>query len=133
MWERGRVELEHLGIGPHQWLAGWFNRISRGDAVAFDDHAILGCDWEGQDVICTAFQASTSFESREVGRKVTREMRRAIPALMQARKARISNTYSLCVHPEAEKWFRLLGLEEDTQYQGPRCGPFLLRRFWRRA
>lgn len=136
MWQRGVQELDALGIGPHQWLTGWHDRIYRGDAVAFDAGecvAILGCDWEGKDVICTAFQASRGFEDPAIGWRVTKEMRRAIPALLMARKARISNTYSLCIHPEAERWFRLLGLREDTTFQGPLCGSFHLRKFWRRV
>lgn len=130
MWERGIVELTALGVTPEDWLDSWAAKIARGDAVCFDRHAILGCDREG-DAINTSFQASKSFEG-PAGRAVTREMRRAIPGLMRDRGVTESRTYSLCVNPEAERWFRLLGLEEDTQYQGPRCGPFLLRRFIRR-
>lgn len=133
MWERGKTELTHLGISPDDWLHNWNVRILRSDAVAFGSHAILGCDWQMASDVCeTAFQASTSFEQPGVGRAITKEIRRAIPQLMRERGASVSHTYSLCVSPEAEKWFRLLGLTEDTKYQGPRCGPFLLRRFVRR-
>ena len=131
MWDRGRVELEYLGIGPVDWLEGWKCRINRGDAVAFGQHAILGCDWESVDACCTSFQASRSFESPGVGLAITKEIRRAIPRLMSERGAKVVNTYSLCVVPEAEKWFRLLGLQEDRDFPGPRCGPFHLRRFFR--
>ena len=132
MWDRGRVELEHLGINAVDWLYGWQQRLERGDAVAFGPakpHAILGCDWEGPGIVNTSFQASKSFE--EAGREVTKEIRRAIPMLMQGRGIKLVNVYSLCVVPEAEKWFRLLGLTEDTQYRGRECGPFRLRRFFR--
>ena len=50
---------------------------------------------------------------------------------MQKCGAEMFNTYSLCISPEAAKWFRLLGLTEDTKYRGPQCGPFRLRRFVR--
>jgi hypothetical protein len=40
------------------------------------------------------------------------------------------NTYSLCIDPEAPKWFRLLGMTEDKEFQGFRP---TLRRFFRRA
>lgn len=132
MWERGKEELGWLGITESQWLEGWKSRISRGDAVAFDDHAILGCDWEGDDVINTSFQASKSFELPGVGRRVTKEMRRAIPDLMRERGIRLACVYSLCVVPEAAMWFRLLGFEEDMDYRGVKRGPYIARRFLRR-
>jgi hypothetical protein len=132
MWARGRTELQELGVNPIDWLQAWHKRISRGDAVSFGPHAILGCDWETPDSINTSFQASESFELPGVGRQVTKEMRRAIPALMRARKIRLSVTYSLCIDPQSEKWFRLLGLEEDTTYRGIQRGPYLTRRFLRR-
>jgi len=131
MWERGRTELTYLGIPPEEWLSQWKTRIKGSNAVAFGSHAILGCDWVNTGVCDTSFQASTSFESPKVGLAVTKAMRRAIPELMRERDVVESNTYSLCVVPEAEKWFRLLGLTEDTNFKGPRCGPFLLRRFFR--
>jgi hypothetical protein len=132
MWARGRTELQELGVNPIDWLQAWHKRISRGDAVSFGPHAILGCDWETPDSINTSFQASESFELPGVGRQVTKEMRRAIPALMRARKIRLSVTYSLCIDPQSEKWFRLLGLEEDPTYRGIQRGPYLTRRFLRR-
>lgn len=133
MWERGRVELGALGIGSREWVASWLWRMSRGDAVAFDSHAILGCDWEGIDVVNTSFQASTSFEQPGVGLAVTKEIRREIPRLMKDRGIRVFNTYSLCVDPSAPKWFRLLGLEEDMTFKGAKHGPYTARRFFRRA
>lgn len=132
MWARGREELSWL-VSPDQWLAGWLNRVRRGDAVAFDEHAILGCDWESEDVVNTSFQASTSFELPGVGKRVTKEMRQEIPRLMESRGIRLFNTYSLCVDPSAEKWFRLLGMQEDRDYVGIKRGPYLTRRFFRRA
>ena len=131
MWERGAIELTYLRISPEDWLDGWKCRINRGDAVAIDSHAILGWDWEDESTCATAFQASRSFEEPGIGRSVTRELRLAIPSLAKASGAKLVNTYSLCGVPEAEKWFRLLGLLEDTNYKGPRCGPFQLRRFFR--
>ena len=132
MWDRGREELTYLGISPRAWLDGWKQRIARGDAVAFGEHAIFGWNWEGPGVCNTSFQASRSFELPGVGKQVTRAMRRELPALAERAGAKRIHVYSLCVDPEAAKWFRLLGLEEDTKYQGPQCGPFLLRRFVRR-
>ena len=138
MWERGRVELTHLGVSPEDWLHGWKRRILLGTAVAFGPekpHAILGWDEEyhSPNVFNTSFQASTSFENKETGWRVTKELRKAIPELLRDQQAHGIHVYSLCVDPEAAKWFRLLGLTEDTTYQGPRCGPFQLRRFVRRA
>ncbi len=132
MWRRGVDELIALGISPEEWLSRWRLRIQRGDAVMFGSHAILGCDWDGE-ICSTVFQASRSFEEPGVGRAVTKEMRRVIPRLMEERGVTVLHTYSLCISPEAEKWFRLLGLTEDTNYQGPLCGPFRLRRFVRRV
>lgn len=132
MWERGRVELQHLGIGPMEWLGGWHQRIQRGDAVAFGDHAILGWDPDGEGV-CSAFQASKSFEEPGIGFSVTKEMRKEIPRLLVSRNVLFFNTYSLCVDPEAPKWFRLLGMEEDLIYRGSQHGPYRLRKFWRSA
>lgn len=132
MWDRGREELKYLGISPEDWLWQWRQRIQRGDAVVFCDHALLGCDWEAPGVVSTAFQASKAFEEG-LGKQVTKEMRKAIPELMKARGISLICTYSLCVDPEAPKWFRLLGLEEDRDFQGPMRGPYKLRRFIRRA
>jgi hypothetical protein len=131
MWDRGREELRWL-LPPDQWLEGWKRRIARGDAVAFDSHAILGCDWEAPGTICTSFQAAKSFEDPGVGLRITKEIRREIPRLMQERGIHLVCTYSLCVHPESEKWFRLLGLTEDTSYRGVPRGPYTSRRFVRR-
>jgi hypothetical protein len=131
MWERGRIELTHLNVSPAAWLDSWKRRIARGDAVSFGP-AILGCDWETPDSINTSFQASESFEAPGVGRQVTKEIRRAIPQLMRERGIRLSVTYSLCVDPSSEKWFRLLGLEEDKDYKGIQRGPYTTRRFIRR-
>lgn len=133
MWDRGRVELEHLKVNPVDWLYGWQRRLDRGDAVSFGPakpHAILGWDFEGPGVVNSSFQASKTFEEGE-GLAVTKEMRRAIPVLMEGRKVHLINVYSLCVVPEAAKWFRLLGLTEDTKFQGPLCGSFRMRRFFR--
>lgn len=132
MWDRGKRELTALGMSPELWAEGWITRINRGDAVCFDGHAILGWDWESTDICNTSFQASTSFESG-VGWKITKEIRRAIPELMKESGARLSYTYSLCVDPQAEKWFRLLGLEEEKNYPGGWYGPYTMRRFFRRA
>lgn len=133
MWARGVVELDALGIGPAMWLEGWRIRINRDDAVAIGEHAILGCDWESEDVCNTSFQAAKSFELPGIGKQVTKALRAEIPRLMTGRGAKVVLTYSLCIDPGAAKWFRLLGLEEDIKYPGPQCGPFRLRRFIRRA
>lgn len=131
MWKRGREELSYLGFCRESWIKAWQERIDRGHAWAFGTHAILGIDCE--DEIATAFQASESFESPGVGSVVTKAIRRQIPLLMSQVGTNEFTTYSLCVDPGAAKWFRLLGLIEDTNYQGPRCGPYQLRRFVRRA
>lgn len=131
LWRRGREELQILGITPAGLWSGWRERIERGDAVAIDSHAILGCDRERGDVCSTWFQASESFEAPGVGRQVTKAMRRAIPALMRERGVRLSLTYSLCIDPEAPKWFRLLGLTEDTNFKGARHGDYVMRLFYR--
>ena len=131
MWERGREELGWLGVTPAAWLQAWGQKIQRGDAVAFGEHAILGCDWEGDDVVNTSFQASRSFELPGIGKQVTKEMRIAIPKLMQGRGIRKAFVYSLCVDPNAPKWFRLLGFDEDTEYRGIKRGPYITRRFVR--
>lgn len=132
MWDRGREELSYL-VSPQDWMEGWKKRIARGDAVAFGEHAILGWDFESEDVINTSFQASKSFELPGVGKQVTKEMRKAIPRLMKERGVRKACVYSLCVDPHAPKWFRLLGFEEDTDYQGLMFGPYRSRRFVRRS
>jgi hypothetical protein len=132
MWARGIEELKYLGFNGPQWIGGWYHRIQRGDAVAFGPHAILGWDPEGLDV-CSAFQASKSFEEPGIGFAVTKEMRREIPRLMKSRGVHRFNTYSLCIDPEAPKWFRLLGMEEDLNYRGEKRGPYTLRKFWREA
>lgn len=133
MWKRGRKELSALDVDPAGWIVGWHKRIERGDAVAFAEHAILGCDWEGDTTINTSFQASESFELPGVGKQVTKALRAEIPRLMQARRIRLICTYSLCIDPKAPDWFRLLGMTEDDRYVGARFGEYTSRRFIRRA
>lgn len=133
MWARGRKELTALNVNPDLWIGTWEERIKRGDAVAFDTHAILGCDFESPGVINTSFQASTSFEQEGVGSEVSKELRRHIPKLMQERGIRLVCTYSLCVDPRSAEWFRLLGLTEDTNFRGAKHGEYVARRFVRRA
>lgn len=133
MWARGRKELSALEVDPVNWIDGWLRRIRRGEAVALDSHAILGWDRESPSVITTSFQASESFELPGVGKRVTKELRAEIPRLMQERRVRQINTYSLCVDPEAPKWFALLGLIEDAEYRGIQRGAYVTRRFVRRA
>jgi hypothetical protein len=131
MWKRGRKELSALGVDPVQWFTGWDRRIKRGEAVAFGTHAILGWDRESEHVVTTSFQASESFE--DAGSQVTKALRREIPKLMKEQRVSVICTYSLCVEPEAPKWFRLLGLIEDPDYQGKKFGPYTMRRFIRRS
>jgi hypothetical protein len=133
MWKRGVQELLAFGTTPEIWLEGWRRRIARGDAVAFGEHAILGCDWESEGVVCTSFQASKSFELPGIGKAVTKEIRRHTKDLMQKHGIRTVCTYSLCVDESAPKWFRLLGMEEDLSYVGIKRGPYVTRRFIRRA
>lgn len=133
MWQRGREELGWLGISPEMWFQAWLYRLKRGDAVAVGEHAILGCDAESDGVVSTSFQASKSFELPGIGKQVTKALRAEIPRLMRERGIRLVCTYSLCVVPEAHKWFRLLGLEEDLDYRGVKRGPYISRRFVRRA
>ena len=136
MWDRGREELTYWpGATPQKWLEDWKFRIEKGDAVALGDgpDAILGCDKGGHGVIFTAFQATRDFEKPGVGSRITKEIRRAIPKLMAERKATTCFVYSLCVTHDAEKWFRLLGFEPDIYFQPHQCGPYMMRRFWRKA
>jgi hypothetical protein len=136
MWPRGQVELANWpGLTAEKWLEDWKHRISKGDAVVLGDGvAILGCDRAaGHGVIFTAFQATREFEKPGVGSRITKEIRRAIPALMKERKAAVCFVYSLCVTPDAEKWFRLLGFEPDVSFQPQPCGDYFMRRFWRKA
>lgn len=132
MWSRGREELSWL-VSQEDWLRGWAQRIRRGEAVAFGEHALLGWDFEGEGVVNTSFQASRSFEDPGVGKRVTKALRAAIPRLMRERGVRLISLYSLCVDSGAPKWFRLLGFDEDTDYRGIPRGPYVTRRFVRRA
>lgn len=131
MWERGRVELAALHITPLDWFCGWQKRIERGDAVSFGD-AILGCERESPGIVQTHFQATKKFEQSE-GRRITREMRQAIPKLMQGRGIKEARVYSLCVDDSAPKWFRLLGFVEDPLFAGKKYGDYVMRRFIRRG
>lgn len=133
MWHRGKVELSHLGIRPEQWVEGWRCRINRDDAYAIGEVALLGCDWEEADVCTTSFQATTDFELPGIGKQVTKAIRKAVPELMKRVGARKACIYSLCVDPEAPKWFRVLGFDEDKDFRGFQHGPYTSRRFVRRS
>jgi hypothetical protein len=133
MWDRGREEMQHWpGATPELWLEDWRRRIERGDAVAFGDEAILAWDRASHGVVYTAFHATREFENPGVGKRITKELRRAIPQLMRDRRVAVCFVLSLCVTPDAPKWFRLLGFEEDSHFEPRPCGPHFMRRFIRR-
>jgi hypothetical protein len=133
MWERGKEELGQLGVTEVMWLQGWKEKIQRGEAVAVGEHALLGWDFERDGEICTSFQAAKTFELPGVGKQVTKALRKEIPRLMEERGVRVASVYSLCVDPDSPKWFRVLGFTEDTDYRGIKRGPYISRRFVRRA
>lgn len=123
-WERGLAELRAYGLDRLRWVSRCMNMIAtRNCCVTFvkdgNPIALLGVEKAG-DLGRTWFQATTEAKSEIT--MLTRQVRRWMKQL--AREAGLHTTllFSLCVSPDAARWFAFLGFREDLHYMGDLIG-----------
>lgn len=123
LWPRGEEELRQLGLSKaeaYYRFADYANH-GRNQALIFDGvpAAVVGIATEGHESF-TWFQATNEFE--KYASQITRHIRREAAA----HKGPLY-IYSVCVHPDTERWFRVLGFMPDNHSQTLPTGAELLR------
>lgn len=123
LWPRGEEELAKLGLSKaeaYYRFADYANH-GRNQALIFDGvpAAVVGIATEGHESF-TWFQATNEFE--KYASQITRHIRREAAA----HKGPLY-IYSVCVHPNTERWFRVLGFMPDNHSQTLPTGAELLR------
>ena len=123
LWPRGEEELQRLGLGKAEAYYRFADYCHHGR-----NHALI---WDGKPVaivgICndadesfTWFQATDEFADH--AGQITRHIRREAAA----HKGPLY-IYSVCVHPDTERWFRVLGFINDNNSQTLPTGATLMR------
>lgn len=128
VWERGAVELAAFEVDRAGWLCVCREMIALDCCMTFlrdgIPQAIVGVRRHAQ-VGRTWFQAVEGINMTGL----TRYMRRAIALLVATCRVNVTELHSLCVAPEAPRWYRFLGFKEDNSYNGKAYGPLRERRF----
>ena len=128
LWPRGREELRRVGIGiadAYQSFMEW-SRTGRSGALTADGVPVLVCGIypESDRSAFTYMACSEDFDKH--WRAITRTMRRELKAWPG-----VVYIYSVCVHDEAEAFFRVLGFERDG-WTGRTAAGHALYRFSRK-
>lgn len=127
LWERGVEELRRIGLSRDEAFARFMDYAQRGRSGVMyaDDVPVLACGTcpeEGGRF--TWFQATDAFVDHAI--QITRWLRKELK-----RDEGPVYIYSVCVHPETERWFHALGCERDG-WVGRTAAGFPLYRFARR-
>ena len=120
LWPRGVEEMNRLGLNTLQAFARFMAYAEMPDA----DAAILSVD--GEPIVAvgiasegeerfTWFIATSQFDAH--GKAITKFIRRYVREHEGA-----LCIYSVCVHPDTEKWFRLLGFVRSAWVSETREG-----------
>ena len=113
IWDSGKIELTGFNVSRDKWLDACIEMIVLNRCIVFEREgkvqALLGLNYAS-----TWFQAVKDADMSGL----TRQMRRAIPSLMDRVKDSKLSIYSLCVNSCSDKWFKLLGFVEDLNYRG---------------
>jgi hypothetical protein len=126
LWPRGVEEFERLGVTKEQAFDRFSGYIATGlrpIALVFDRPVVVtGIGTEGGEQF-TWFIATDEFErhASAITRQIRREARHFDPLYI----------YSVCVHPDTEKWFRVLGFEKQD-WRGTTAAGWPLFRFKRK-
>lgn len=127
LWPRGEIEIQRLGLTREQLFYRFWDYAAHGrsGSLEFDGvpAAVTGIATEGGESF-TWFQATPAFEQH--AKAITKHIRRVAgehrgPLFI----------YSVCVHPETERWFRVLRFTPDGHEQQLPTGA-TLRRFKRK-
>jgi hypothetical protein len=109
LWPRGVTELELLGLSdPFRYFRDCATHGHRSGVLEHEGTPVLvsgiAADADGA---FTWFQATTEFDKHaaEITRRLRREAK-AYPASL--------SIYSVCVHPDTERWFRVLGFSRSS-------------------
>jgi hypothetical protein len=126
LWPRGIEEFARLGVTKEQAFTRFSDYIATGKrpiALVFDRPVVVtGIGTEGGEQF-TWFIATDEFErhASAITRQIRREARHFDPLYI----------YSVCVHPDTEKWFRVLGFEKQD-WRGTTSAGWPLFRFKRK-
>lgn len=128
LWERGYKELDCLGLSWHdaRALLTYYARTGlRSQTLFGDDRPVLvvGIARDNGEWI-TWFQATERFAAH--AGEITRHIRREAAAHQGP-----LYIYSVCAHPQAARWFHVLGFDPDGGEKKLQTGA-TLRRFARR-
>jgi hypothetical protein len=126
-WERGKTELEMLGLDAERAVSQFVDFTKKGGSWVgvVDDVpvAVTGIVTDDPTPF-TWFQATDGFH--ENASRITRQLRLGVKAHQGD-----LYIYSVCVHPDTEKWFKVLGFVRDG-WTGLTPAGFTLYRFVRR-
>ncbi len=132
LWERGIREAMIFGIDDlyslHQYALDHM-ADRRAYAAVSDDgaFAVFGAFPVDADMHRTWFMATEGFNDHF--RPLTRGMKKLIERSAAEDGYSVLETYSACIHPMAAKWFSLLGLQPDGDYNQVNSR---IKRFYRR-
>lgn len=131
LWERGRVELEDLGVPLS---------LARAECL---EHAALGTGWailsDGVPVVLTGlvrtgprsagtwFLATDDFE--RAFREVTALILERLPAECERLGFEEVEILSACRHPKADRWFKAMGFTSDPGHNGATASGVPIRRY----
>lgn len=122
LWQRGEEEAVFYGLKNKEELRVHIIGMSQQYGYCFrvDDEpvAAFGAAHSRDDNYSTWFIATDRFE--EVGKQITRFLRGFVKEKVSARPNATLELISAVGHPDAERWFRILGF----QLQKPRNGVF---------
>lgn len=137
LWERGRLELEVLGLTPEEGCAYAAGLLGAGPTVVFavDSEPVLVTGMvpivSSPGGMATWFQATAAFSSYAI--PITRELRRRLDEYAAQNGIQFVEIVSPCVHPRTGRWFGALGFTLDVnRYIPNRTGIGRLYRFERR-
>lgn len=127
LWPRGEKELEALGLNKAQAFYRFadYCHHGRNQTLSFDGRpcVVVGIATEDDEAF-TWFQATSEFEKH--ASQITRHIRREAAA----HKGPLY-IYSVCIHPDTAKWFRVMGFMPDDDFKQSLPSGATLRRFSR--
>lgn len=127
MWARGQEEIFRFGLDMRNSLPVYLGYAAKGrSGVLFDgDEPVIAAGIVNEELESwTWFVATDRFHDH--AKEITKYMRKC------TREHRgVLHIYSPCVHPDTERWFRLLGFVRDDDYKNTTSRGFPLYRFKR--
>ncbi len=128
LWDRGKAELQGLGLTPETAFiecAGWIGRGPTGALLADGKPVCFSGTVIGELESFTWFQATDEFTDHveEISRVLIEEAQQ-VPGDLYI--------YSQCIHPKTARWFSILGFDKDQEWSGTTETGKPLYRFKRR-